>query len=217
METWRSHPFLGALIPEATARPETCASFPVHAVLLPGSGSPKTPQPARCPGSGGNRLRRTSMPAESDPEGGSQDGCERARAPSCGAARPAGEPGAPRRAPAPDPGRYRTRDCSPPCRRYPCETAKLARWRARAEFSALAGGRSAVRARKDRAQPGAPRSETTASYVQCRSLGPTCARAHPAQATRASGASPATLRRHTSRRRTTGSARCHARDLVYHS
>ena len=210
METWRSHPFLGALISAATAGPETCASFPVHAVLLPGSGSPKTPRPARCPGSGGNRLRRTSMPAESDPEGGSQDGSERARAPSCGAARPAGEPGALRRVPAPDPGRYRTRDCSQPCRRYRCEMATLARWRARAKFPALAGGRAAVRPRKDRAQPGAPRSGTTASSVQCRSRGPTCARAHPAQATRASGASPATPRRHTSRRRTTGSARCHA-------
>src|SRR6267143_1074896 len=74
METWRSHPFLGALIPAAPARPETCASFPVHAVLPPGSGSPKTPQLARSPGSGGSRLQRTSMPAESDPEGGSQDG-----------------------------------------------------------------------------------------------------------------------------------------------
>ncbi len=29
METWRSHPFLGALIPAPTARPENCASFPV--------------------------------------------------------------------------------------------------------------------------------------------------------------------------------------------
>src|SRR6267143_724280 len=68
------------------------------------------------------------MPAESDPEGGSEDGCERARAPSCGAARPAGERAALRRAPAPDPGRYRTRDCLPPCRRHHCETATLARW-----------------------------------------------------------------------------------------
>jgi len=200
METWRSHPFLGALIPAPTARPEKLRIVPRTPSFCLDPEARRLHSPLGVPVRSATACDERPCRLNQILKAGAKTVASAHVLHHCGAARPAGERAALRRA------LRRIRDAiehetahstvskAPLRNGNACalaRTSEISGARRRARRSASAEDR-AHRARLAREQPQAPSS--AAAEVQR-------APRAPAQATRASGASPATLRRHTSRRR----------------